>query len=159
MFVAPICLTIKNDIVEEVKNLVMAFQMPPCCCFYESSLRRLLRRFSLIFHPEGHTSDDSTAANKHIKPPMKYWLFLCLFGCFRTIPSWCSTTTVTRRWCPCGCVAVWRRGVPRDTPDGDHGDAWRGARRLQGELHLYALLPTRAQKSLDVENFMWVTLP
>lgn len=30
----------KSDIVGEVKNLVMAFQMSPCC-FYESSLRPL----------------------------------------------------------------------------------------------------------------------
>lgn len=101
------------------KNLVMAFQMSPCCCFYESSLRRLLRRFSLIFHPEGHTSDDSTAANKHKNTDEILIIFL-FARLFRIIPSSCSTTTATRRWCPCGCVAVWRSGAPRDTPDGDH---------------------------------------
>lgn len=102
------------------KNLVMAPQMSPCCCFYESSLRRLLRRFSLIFHPEGHASDDSTAANKHKNTDEILIIFLFV-RLFRIIPSSCSTTTVTRRWCPCGSVAVWRRGAPRDMPDGHRG--------------------------------------
>lgn len=155
MFVAPICLTIKNDIVEEVKNLVMAFQMSPCCCFYEGSLRRLSRRFSLIFHSEGHASDDS---NKHIKTPMKYWLFSCLFGFLGPFLH----RAVQRRQRGGGVhVGVSlsggeARSGPRltgATPDGRHAAAWRS------ELHLYALLQTRAQKSLDVENFMWVTLP
>lgn len=83
-------------------------------------------------------------------------IILLFVWIFRIIPSSCSTTTVTRRWCPCGFVAVWRRGELRDMPDAplDHVEAWKTARGLQSELHLYALLLARAQKSLDVENFM-----
>lgn len=83
-------------------------------------------------------------------------IILLFVWIFRIIPSSCSTTTVTRRWCPCGFVAGWRRGELRDIPDAplDYVEAWKTARGLQSELHLYALLLARAQKSLDVENFM-----
>lgn len=54
----------KNDITDEVENLLMAFQTSPCCS-YESSLLLLLYHFSHIFHTEGHMFDDTSASSKH----------------------------------------------------------------------------------------------
>lgn len=76
---------------------------------------------------------------------LRIYLFVCLL---RTIPSSCSTTTATPRWCPCGFAAVWRRDELRDLPDAaaGYGPAREVARTLQGELQLFALLQPRAQK-------------
>lgn len=51
----------KNDIADEVENLLMAFQTSPCCS-YKSSLLLFLNHFRHIFHPEGHQFDDTTAS-------------------------------------------------------------------------------------------------
>lgn len=141
----------KNDAADEVENLLMALQTAPCCSC-ESLLILLLYHFSHIFHPEGHMFDDTTAPNKRTYEILTVYLFVCVF---RIIPSSCSTMTVTRRWCPCGFAAAWRRDELRDMPDATAGRirAWEIARQLQGELQLYALLQTQAQRSLGLETF------
>lgn len=52
----------KNDIADEVENLLMAFQTSPRCS-YESSLLLFLNHFRHIFHPKGQQFDDTTASN------------------------------------------------------------------------------------------------
>lgn len=71
--------------------------------------------------------------NTHVWNIDRFKSFVCVS---RIIPSSCSTTMGTRRWCPCGFAAVWRRGELRATPDATagHRQAWGAS--LQGELRL-----------------------